>query len=973
MKSHWLILLCIVSISQSQSDFNNFDQSEKWNYPPILQSQAVSRDFIQNAVPTEDVPFEKSISFSDDNEAREIPSYQNVTSEGEFPGDSPAREFRLHSNVTGGESPDSEDQSVHDGEDLQDYSQVYGNKLLPGDVPQNTQSMIQQEEKESELMNSRLEFTKNPAPESGGEQHSEGVQEVQENEGAQLQQANEQQPTTDGVEANEKAQQADEQATNTAEASEQATGTEEASERAQTGVPTEEGSQAVQENGGEQQTTNDGVLANNEAKTMEAEQANDGVSPNTMTEGEEPMGKFVNDAEKIDGGGGVIGEPQERFLNNKTNTDDSMDKLLSENVSVEGEGQQRFFVNRNSSSNTNEGEQGMEGEGEQTQTMVQIKSNQKEVTENAMVRGKISTIKAKGQKVVQANKQTLPQAKQPSQQASAPSSNKKKPKQMKKTDQQDEIQTMDLTYQPMKKLKSPKKQKKHKSTTMKTQSENYFNFSPVPPFRIAPQANLPYYRPLQTPLAQPVFYQQSTASQPVSSKTQQDLTSFQQPTFTQAQWKDAFQQSFQQEPPKGIFQQPATNKTKQKSTKIKQLQKIATKTKKLSKSPSKSTESKLKPAPLNTTDATGRGFVPNILMKPLVKSVAKLNQSVAHFAKNISLSSDNYQTKSIEKPLTKSIEQPVTKFVSPLRKIPLLNKLVHKENNGTKKEKVSTKKSTQKQNKSKASKRKSNSCRNYRECLEKWFSRYSLRITPSVNTIEKLRDFFSIIFKMKYEQKLRKQIVQYMEELSDLRLINWATIYNQRPKVGDWLNIDFLRMPLGIEVPANLKESVMFHRIVLLKGKIDGITENLRNMKAVETSRNKIKDMEKKRSFFEKSLNGLRSNKTIFTTYRSEAPSVAVSGFDRESQVWSQCAPKENKGLFAGVYQNMMSMNSYQCALFAFMKCIRDKQASSFKRNEKGFASLIQLHYDYGAKQNKLIPITSQNKFDHERFNVRLL
>ena len=511
--------------------------------------------------------------------------------------------------------------------------------------------------------------------------------------------------------------------------------------------------------------------------------------------------------------------------------------------------------------------------------------------------------------------------------------------------------------------------------TKNTESENYFNFSPVPPFRIAPQASRPYYQPLQAPLAQSAYYQRGATFQPAVTQTQQKLSAFQQPTFTQTQWKDAFQQSFQQEPPKTIFQQPASGKTKPKQIKINS-KNPATKTKKTSKPASKSTlinatKQALKPVPLNTTEGTGRAFVPQAIMKPLVKSVVHLNRSVAHFAKNFSQSSmketSKPLTKTIEKPLTKSLVHPLTKGITPLRKIPLLNKVVNKANNGTKKEKVSTKKSSQKQNKPKVSKRKSSSCRNYRECLEKWFSRYSLRITPSVNTIEKLRDFFSIIFKMKYEQRLRKQIVQYMEELSDLRLINWATIYNQRPKIGDWLNIDFLRMPLGIEVPANLKENVLFRRIVLLKGKIDGVTENLRNMKAVETSRNKIKEMEKKRSFFERSLNGLRSNKTIFTTYRSEAPSVAVSGFDRESQVWSQCAPKENKGLFAGVYQNMMSMNSYQCALFAFMKCIRDKQASSFKRNEKGFASLIQLHYDYGAKQNKLIPITSQNKFDHER------
>ena len=269
-----------------------------------------------------------------------------------------------------------------------------------------------------------------------------------------------------------------------------------------------------------------------------------------------------------------------------------------------------------------------------------------------------------------------------------------------------------------------------------------------------------------------------------------------------------------------------------------------------------------------------------------------------------------------------------------------------------------------------ASKRKLKDCRTYRECLELSFAKYGFRITSSVNSVEKLRDFFQIIFKRNYEKILKKEMGRFLKKLSNLRLNNWATIFDYRPRVADWLNVEFLRMPLGDEVPYNMKENVLFNRIVLLKGKIDDLTEDIRS----KTVPNKGKSLERKRSYYERSLNNLRSNHTILAQYRKEAPSIAVSGFDRNSQAWAECAPKgwdSNKAPFSKVYQRMMDMNSYQCVLYAFMKCIKDSkkesQVGSFDRNKDGFASLIQLHYDYGARQNRLIPITDKNKYEYER------
>ena len=296
---------------------------------------------------------------------------------------------------------------------------------------------------------------------------------------------------------------------------------------------------------------------------------------------------------------------------------------------------------------------------------------------------------------------------------------------------------------------------------------------------------------------------------------------------------------------------------------------------------------------------------------------------------------------------------------------------------GNKKEKITPskespkhEKKTSKHNAHTASKRKLKDCRNYRECLELSFAKYGFHVTSSVNSVEKLRDFFQIIFKRNYEKTLKREMGRFLNKLSDLRLNNWATIFDYRPRVADWLNVEFLRMPLGDETPANMKENVLFNRIVLLKGRIDDLTEDIRKKSVPD----KGKSLERKRSFYERSLNNLRANHTILAQYRKEAPAIAVSGFDRSSQAWAECAPKgweSQNAPFSRVYQRMMDMNSYQCVLYAFMRCIKDSnkesQHGSFNRNKDGFASLIQLHYDYGAKQNRLISITDKNKYEYER------
>jgi len=309
-----------------------------------------------------------------------------------------------------------------------------------------------------------------------------------------------------------------------------------------------------------------------------------------------------------------------------------------------------------------------------------------------------------------------------------------------------------------------------------------------------------------------------------------------------------------------------------------------------------------------------------------------------------------------------------------------LNKQQKKQNKSAKKNKNKKKNKNTKLATKKENVRKIKECHDYLGCLETWFEKYQLRFTPSLNTVEKLRNFFSDVFKSNFMVSFKKEVGKFVDKLSNLRLINWAVVYEYRPNYASWMNIEFLCMPLGIETPVNLKKSTVFRRILWLKEQQSELKIKIRGLKnkpAIGAAKRvKIKFFQQKHDFFERSLQKLRSNETIVSTYRNEAPALVVSGFERNSQIWLQCAPtreKSNRSPYTSVYQRMMDVNSYQCVIFAFMKCVHDmeeedkRQLGSFKRYTKGFASLIQLHYDYGADQNKLLPITEKNEFDFEK------
>jgi len=312
----------------------------------------------------------------------------------------------------------------------------------------------------------------------------------------------------------------------------------------------------------------------------------------------------------------------------------------------------------------------------------------------------------------------------------------------------------------------------------------------------------------------------------------------------------------------------------------------------------------------------------------------------------------------------------------------------HKKNKSSRKK---PKKSSIKNERAKQ--RRVGGCHDYLGCVESWFEKYRVRITPSLNTVSKLKAVFTDIFKKEFVSIASSQIKSFVEKLSEQRLINWAIIYDYRPQFASWMNIEFLRMPLAIETPANLKEAIIFKRIAVVKETQDGLKEKLQILRnSLPFKRStvdipvQINKLQQKYDFFGQTLRDLRSNATIVQRYQNEAPALAVSGFDRSSYVWSRCAPKEmtdkTNDLFVDMYQSMMDGNSYQCALFAFMKCVRDmendeslesyiirdkNQHGSFERYEEGFRSLIRLHYDYGAKQNNLLPIPPKTSFKFER------
>lgn len=269
-------------------------------------------------------------------------------------------------------------------------------------------------------------------------------------------------------------------------------------------------------------------------------------------------------------------------------------------------------------------------------------------------------------------------------------------------------------------------------------------------------------------------------------------------------------------------------------------------------------------------------------------------------------------------------------------------------------------------------------CKSYIDCLKSWFQKYSIKMRP-LSTVSKLQGFFNEIFKSNYMASFKSEIKGIVQGLVNMKLINWAIIYDYRPRLASWMNIEFLRMPLGTETPANLKQNVVFKRILALKEKQDELKQKVRNFKDLASKRNmktkietELKETMEEYRFLEESLENLRDNQTITELYQDEAPALSVSGYDRNSYVWSRCAPKDVNGdIYSGMYQKLMDMNSYQCVLYTFMKCVRDmerkdrllsyrvenkKKQGSFERYKDGFESLVRLHYDYGAYQNKLLP-----------------